>query len=52
MVRGAFLGGSSFRASRKACRKFREIMQAAEYRYLEVNACRVIEFTKAGDMKD
>ena len=51
VVRGAFAGGSSFRALRKACRKFREIMQAAEYRYLEVYACKLIEFTKARDMK-
>ena len=51
VVRGAFAGGSSFRALRKVCRKFREIMQAAEYRYLEVYACKVIEFAKAGDMK-
>ena len=36
VVRGAFAGGSSFRALRKACRKFREFMQAAEYRGLEV----------------
>ena len=36
VVRGAFAGGSSFCALRKACRKFRKFMQAAEYRGLEV----------------
>ena len=50
-VRGALAGSSSFRALRKACRKLREIMQAAEYRYLEVYACGLEGFTKAGDMK-
>ena len=28
-VRGALAGGSAFRALRKACRKLREVMQAA-----------------------
>ena len=35
----------------EACRKLREIAQAAEYRYLEVYACEFEEFTKAGDMR-
>ena len=38
-VHGTLAGGSAFRALRKACRKLREIMQAAEDRYLEVYAC-------------
>ena len=51
MVRGALVGGSAFRALGKACRKFKEIMQAVEYRYQKVYACEPMEFTKAGDIK-
>ena len=50
-VRGALASGSAFRALRKACRKVREVMHAAEDRYLEVYACELEEFTKARDMK-
>ena len=35
-VLGTLAGGSAFRALRKACRKLREILQAAEDGYLEV----------------
>ena len=52
VLRGALAGGFAFRALRQACRKLREVMQAAEYRYLEVYACELEEFTKAGDTKD
>ena len=44
-------GGSAFRALPKACRKLREIMQAAEGRYLEVYTCELEKFTSAGDMR-
>ena len=50
-VLGTLSGGSAFRALRKACGKLREIMQAAEDRYLEVYACELEEFTLAGDMR-
>ena len=50
-VRGALAGGSTFRALRKAYNKLSEVMQAAEDRYLEVYACEIEKFTKAGDMK-
>ena len=50
-VRGHLAGGSAFCALRKACRKLREVMQAAEGRYLEVYACELEEFILAGDMK-
>ena len=50
-VRGSFAGGSAFYALRKACRKLREVMQRAEDRYLEVYACGLEEFTKAGDVR-
>ena len=43
-VRGALAGDSAFRALRKACRKAREIMQAAEDRNLEVHACELEKF--------
>ena len=52
MVRGALAGGSAFRALGKACRKFKEIMQAVGYRYQKVYACEPMEFTKAGDIKN
>ena len=48
-VYGTLAGGSAFRMLLKACRKLREIMQAAEDRYLEVYACELEEFTLAGD---
>ena len=51
VVRGVLVDGSAFRALRQACKKLREVMQAAEYRYLEVYACELEEFTKAGDTK-
>ena len=50
-VRGALAGGSAFCALRKACRKLREVMQAAEDRYMEMYACELEKFTKARDMK-
>ena len=50
-VHGTLSGGSSFRALRKACRKLREIMQAAEDRYLEVYTCELEEFILAGNIK-
>ena len=51
VVRSALASGSAFRASRKACRKLREIIQVAEYRYLEVYASELEEFPEAGDTK-
>ena len=51
MVLDALAGGSAFRALRKACRKLREVMQAAEDRYLEVYAYELEKFTLAGDMR-
>ena len=50
-VHGTLAGGPAFRALRKACRKLREIMQAAEDRYLEVCACELGEFIVAGDAR-
>ena len=50
-VHGTLAGGSAFRALRKACRELREIMKAAEDRYLEVYACELEEFTLTGDMR-
>ena len=50
-VHGTLAGGSAFRALRKACRKLRETMQAAEDRYLEVYACELEEFIVAGDVR-
>ena len=50
-ARGVLTGGSAFRAFRKACGKLREVIQAAEDMYPEVCACKLEEFTKAGDMK-
>ena len=49
-VQGTLASGSAFHALRKACRKLREIMQAAEDRYLEVYACELEEFMLAGDI--
>ena len=50
-VYGTLAGGSAFRALRKACKKLREIIQAAEDRYLEVFACELEEFIVAGDFR-
>ena len=50
-VHGTLAGGSAFRALRKACKKFGEIIQAAEDRYLEVFACELEEFIVAGDVR-
>ena len=44
-------GGSAFRALRKACKKLREVIQAAEDRYLEVFACELEEFIVSGDLR-
>ena len=38
-VHGTLAGGSAFRALRTACKKLRNVIQAAEDRYLEVFAC-------------
>ena len=46
-VHGTLVGGSAFRGLRKACGNLREIMQAAEDRFLEVYACALEEFTLA-----
>ena len=43
--------GSALRALRKACKKLREIFQAAEDRYLEVFACELEEFIVADDLR-
>ena len=48
-VHGTLVGGSAFRAFRKAFRKLRETIRAAEDRYLEVYACELEEFIVAGD---
>ena len=50
-MHGTLAGGSALRALRKACRKLREIIQAAEDRYLEVYACKLEEFIVAGDVR-
>ena len=50
-VHGTLASGSAFRALRKACKKFGEIIQAAEDRYLEVFACELEEFIVAGDLR-
>ena len=50
-VHGILAGGSAFRALRKACRKLRETLQAAEGRYLEVYDCELEEFIVAGDVR-
>ena len=50
-VHGTFTGGSAFRALRTACKKLREVIQAAEDRYLEVFACELEEFIVAGDLR-
>ena len=50
-VHGTLAGGSAFRALRKACKKLREIIQAAEDRCLEVFACELEEFIVASDLR-
>ena len=50
-VHATLAGGSAFRALRKACKKLREAIQAAEDRYLEVFACELEEFIVAGDLR-
>ena len=50
-VHGTLTGGSAFRALRKACKELREVIQAAEDRYLEVFACELEEFIVAGDLR-
>ena len=50
-MHGTLAGGSAFRALRKACRKLRETMQAAEGRFLEVYKCELEEFIVAGDVR-
>ena len=50
-VHDTLAGGSAFRALRKACKKLRETIQAAEDRYLEVFACELEEFIVAGDVR-
>ena len=50
-VHGTLARGPAFRALRKACKKLREIIQAAEDRYLEVFACELEEFIVAGDLR-
>ena len=50
-VNRTLAGGSAFRALRKACKKLRDIIQAAEDRYLEVFACELEEFIVAGDLR-
>ena len=50
-VHGTLAGGSAFRALRKACKKLREVIQAAEDSYLEVLACELEEFIVAGDLR-
>ena len=50
-VHGTLTGGSAFRALRTACKKLREVIQAAEDRYLEVFACELEEFIVAGDLR-
>ena len=50
-VHGILPGGSAFRALRNACKKLREIIQAAEDRYLEVFASDLEDFIVAGDLR-
>ena len=50
-VHGILTGGSAFRALRNACKTLREIIQAAEDRYLEVFACELEDFIVAGDLR-
>ena len=50
-MHGTLAGGFAFRALRKACRKLRETIQAAEDRYLDVYACELEVFIVAGDVR-
>ena len=50
-VHGTWAGDSAFRALRKACKKLRETIQAAEDGYLEVYACELEDFIAAGDLR-
>ena len=50
-LNGTLTGGSAFRALRKACRKHRETIQAADDRYLEGYACELEKFIAAGDLR-
>ena len=50
-MRGALAGDSAFCALRKVCRNLREVMQAAEDRYMEMYTCKLKKSAKAGDMK-
>ena len=50
-MHGTLAGGCAFRALRKACKNLREIIQAAEDRYVEVFACELDEFIVAGDLR-
>ena len=50
-LNGILAGGSAFCALRKACRKHRETIQAADDRYLEVYACELEEFIAADDLR-
>ena len=50
-VHGTLAGGSAFRALRKAWKKLRDVIQAAENRYLEAFACELEEFIVAGDLR-
>ena len=51
-VHGTLAAGSAFCAWRMAYRNFREVMQAAEDRYLKVYTCELEAFTLAGDVRD
>ena len=50
-MHGTLAGGCAFRALRKACKNLREIIQAAQDRYLEVFACELEESIVAGDLR-
>ena len=50
-LNGTLAGGSAFRALRKACRKHRETIQAADDRYLEGYACELEKLIAAGDLR-
>ena len=50
-VHGTLAGSSAFRALRKACKKLRGTIHAAEDRYLEVYACELEEFIVTGDLR-
>ena len=50
-MHGTLAGGCAFRASQKASKNLREIIQAAEDRYLEVFACELEEFIVVGDLR-